>query len=75
MHDTQATILILAAVALSDGLTEATTARVAEGLSVTPRELTDAYIHEMRQRVLEELLIHPDLVRLDGRLDAIARAN
>ncbi|MFJ9714254.1 hypothetical protein [Streptomyces sp. NPDC101234] len=70
-HDTQASILILAAIALSDGLDEATTANVAKGLAVTPQELTEAYIHEMRQHVLTELLSHPDLVWLDQQLDAI----
>ncbi|MGV4985788.1 hypothetical protein ACVB8X_07000 [Streptomyces sp. NRAIS4] len=73
--DTHKSIMILAALALSNGLDEATTARVAQGLAVTPQELTDAYIHEMRQCVLEEILDHPDLARLDMRLDAIARAD
>lgn len=74
-HDTEARILILAAIALSGGLDEATTASVAEGLAVTPQELTEAYIHEMRQCLLEELLGHPDLERLDRQLDAIAHAD
>ncbi|MEV6592378.1 hypothetical protein [Streptomyces acidicola] len=68
-HGMQAMLLFVATFALTDGLDETATARVAEALDVTPQEVTDAYLHKMRQRVQRELLADPDLVQLDRQLD------
>ncbi|MDN0199244.1 hypothetical protein [Streptomyces sp. S.PNR 29] len=73
-HDeTRASILVIAAVALSNGLDTKATASVAEMLGVTRAEVTAAYVCEMRQTVLAALLDHPDLAEADARLDEIAR--
>ncbi|MFF9157498.1 hypothetical protein ACF1AB_35350 [Streptomyces sp. NPDC014846] len=70
---TQMSILLLTAMALSDGLDTATTNRIADALSVSPAEVTAAYIPEMRRSVLAELLHHPDLLAIDAHLDGLAR--
>ncbi|MFJ4585041.1 hypothetical protein [Streptomyces echinatus] len=70
---TQMTILLLTAIALSDGLDATMTTRLAQALGVTPEEVTTAYVGEMRQAVLTELRSHPDLRALDSHLDQLAR--
>ncbi|MFI9248246.1 hypothetical protein ACIGXF_38115 [Streptomyces sp. NPDC053086] len=70
---TQMTILLLTAIALSDGLDTATTTHLADALAVTPEDVTTAYLPEMRQAVLTALRSHPDLLDLDARLDQLAR--
>jgi len=73
--ETRASILLLAAVALSQGLGTKATAGVADMLGVTPDEVTDAYLSEMQQTVLAGLLDHPDLAELDSHLEEIARTD
>ncbi|WP_345524867.1 hypothetical protein, partial [Streptomyces echinatus] len=46
---TQMTILLLTAIALSDGLDATMTTRLAQALGVTPEQVTTAYVGEMRQ--------------------------
>ncbi|MFE0098917.1 hypothetical protein [Streptomyces sp. NPDC059009] len=71
--ETQVAIVVYASIALNEGLTREQTESLANALAVTPQEVTAAYISEMRQRVTEELMAHPDLVDLNAHLDAIAR--
>jgi hypothetical protein len=57
-HPHKATF-VLAAVALYQGLDEATTARVADTASVTSQEVTAAYLSEMRLAARANLLEPP----------------
>ncbi|GGV53477.1 hypothetical protein [Streptomyces spectabilis] len=72
-RDTHDTVSILAALALDEGLNPEQTIALAHSLDVTPQEVTDAYLGEMRQRTLTQLLDHPCLAALDAHLDVIAR--
>ncbi|MFI5987001.1 hypothetical protein ACIBEA_39825 [Streptomyces sp. NPDC051555] len=67
----RATVTVLTALALERGLTPDETVAVAGTLAVSPQEVTDAYINEMRQTSTEEILHHPGLAKLDTHLDAI----
>ncbi|MFJ2819072.1 hypothetical protein [Streptomyces sp. NPDC087294] len=71
--DVHKSILALTAIALTDGLDTATTTRIANALGVTPLEVTEAYLEEMRQSALADLLAHPCLAEVDARLDDLAR--
>jgi hypothetical protein len=64
-------ITVLVAEALTDGLSPERTALIADQLGVTPPEVTAAYIGEMRQAAMAEILEQPDLAELDGRLDEL----
>ncbi|MFF4398731.1 hypothetical protein [Streptomyces sp. NPDC001480] len=71
--ETHASLLVITAVALSNGLGAKVTAGLADMLGVTREEVTAAFVDEMRQTALAGLLDHPDLAGLDARLDEIAR--
>ncbi|MFI7316326.1 hypothetical protein [Streptomyces venezuelae] len=70
--ETHTEIIAITSVALSEGLTPEATGHIADALGVTSRELTRAYIGEMRQKTITEILAHPDLAALDARLNDIA---
>ncbi|MGW6309083.1 hypothetical protein [Streptomyces niveus] len=70
---TDGMVIIVASIALSDGLSPELIADLARTLAVTEEELTAAYIGEMRERMTAELLEHPDLAALDAQLDTIAQ--
>ncbi|WP_331763101.1 hypothetical protein OG571_47225 (plasmid) [Streptomyces sp. NBC_01369] len=60
------------AIALSDGLTAEQAAHLAKGLGVSPDEVTAAYVPEMRQGAMDEILSNPDLASLDQALDELS---
>ncbi|TDC76419.1 hypothetical protein [Streptomyces hainanensis] len=64
-------LLVWALIALSEGLTPEQTAHLARGFGVAPQEVTDAYLPEMRQRVMDDILDNPDLKQLDEHLDGL----
>ncbi|QES40090.1 hypothetical protein DEJ49_03055 [Streptomyces venezuelae] len=70
--ETHTEIIMITSVALSEGLTPEATGHIADALGVTSRELTRAYLGEMRQKPIPELLAHPDLAALDAHLNEIA---
>ncbi|NDZ87501.1 MULTISPECIES: hypothetical protein [unclassified Streptomyces] len=70
--ETHTEIIMITSVALSEGLPPETTGHIADALGVTSRELTRAYLGEMRQKTVSEILAHPDLAALDARLNDIA---
>ncbi|WP_069630739.1 hypothetical protein [Streptomyces niveus] len=72
---THGSVIIVASIALSDGLSPELIADLARTLAVTEEELTAAYTGEMRERMTAELLDHPDLAALDAQLDMIARSD
>ncbi|MFE3558355.1 hypothetical protein ACFXKW_26365 [Streptomyces sp. NPDC059193] len=59
-----ATLVLLTALALERGLTPKETTAAAGTLRVTPQEVTDAYVNEMRQTGVEEILHHPGLAAI-----------
>lgn len=65
-------VIALVVVALERGLTPAEVAEAAQGLGVSTGEVTAAYIGEMRELALNEVLGHPDLAVLDVYLDDVA---
>ncbi|MFC9608038.1 hypothetical protein ACFTTN_31915 [Streptomyces niveus] len=70
--NTHGSVIIVASIALSDGLSPELIADLARTLAVTEEELTAAYTSEMRERMTAELRDHPDLAALEARLDTIA---
>lgn len=57
---------VWAAIALADGLTADQTDQLARGLGVSPDEVTAAYLPEMRQEAMDEILSNSDLAALNN---------